>query len=208
VVICSDRAEAMLEGARARAAELGVTNVEFMRLDAEWIDLPLASVDSVLCRFGYMLTSDPLAALRETRRVLRPGGRVALAVWDAIERNPWAQVPGAVLRERGLLAPPAAGAPGPFALADADRLQALLEGAGFQEVELEPLELEESHPDFDSFWESRLDLSRSFHDAVLSQPQTRITEIRGELAERIAQYAGPDGGLEVPARVLLAAASA
>ncbi len=48
----------------------------------------------MLCRWGYMLMADPAAALAETRRVLRPGGRLALAVWDSIERNPWASLPG------------------------------------------------------------------------------------------------------------------
>src|ERR1700689_575025 len=89
-LIVPAQSEAMLEGARLRAHELGLTNVEFQVLGGEWIDLPVASVDAVLCRWGYMLMADPLASLLETRRVLRPGGRVALAVWDRIERNPWA----------------------------------------------------------------------------------------------------------------------
>ena len=93
-VIISDQAEAMIAGARERAAALGLSNVEFRTLTAEWIDLPVASVDAVLCRWGYMLMVDPLAALRETRRVLRPGGRLALAAWDHIGDNPWAALPG------------------------------------------------------------------------------------------------------------------
>src|SRR5260370_16893421 len=106
----------MLEGAGAGAAERGLDNVEFQVLNAEWIDLPLASVDIVLCRYGYMLMADPAAALSETRRVLRPGGRAGLAVWDAIEANPWAGAPGGVLRERGLTALGDATPPAPFAL--------------------------------------------------------------------------------------------
>jgi SAM-dependent methyltransferase len=105
-VIVSDQAEAMLDGARARADALGLHNVEFQRLNAEWIDLPVASVDAVLCRWGYMLMADPSSALSETRRVLRPGGRLALAVWDAAEGNPWAQLPARELIERGLASPP------------------------------------------------------------------------------------------------------
>ena len=97
-VVISDQADAMLSGARERAAELGLANVEFQAINAEWIDLPVASVDAVLCRWGYMLMADPAAALGETRRVLRSGGRVGLAVWDAIEHNPWASLPGAELR--------------------------------------------------------------------------------------------------------------
>jgi SAM-dependent methyltransferase len=101
-VILSDQAEGMLEGARERAAELALTNVEFQVWNAEWIDLPVASVDAVLCRWGYMLMADPGAALSETRRVLRPGGRLALAVWDALGANPWALAPRLELTERGL----------------------------------------------------------------------------------------------------------
>jgi ubiquinone/menaquinone biosynthesis C-methylase UbiE len=207
-IICSDHAEAMLAAARARAAELGIENIEFRQLDAEWIDLPVASVDAVLCRWGYMLATEPAVALRETRRVLRPGGRLALAVWDVIERNPWAQVTDAVLREQGLLAASAPGAPGRFALADRELLRALLEDAGFQEIALDAIELEEVHPDFESFWATRLDLSRPFRDAVRSQGEERIADIRRELAAKLSPYTAADGRLKVPARTLVAAASA
>jgi SAM-dependent methyltransferase len=208
VVVSSDSSQAMLEAARARAAELGVENVEFALLDAQWIDLPVASVDAVICRWGYMLVGEPAAALRETRRVVRPGGRLALAVWDAPERNPWAAVPNTVIRERGLIPAPTPGAPGPFALGDEGRLRELLEDAGFQEVHIEALDLEEPHPDFESFWETRLDLSRILHDAVLSQSAAEIAEIRAEVAARMAAYASADGRLAVPARTLVASASA
>ncbi len=106
-VILSDQAEGMLDGARERAAELALTNVEFQVWNAEWIDLPVASVDAVLCRWGYMLMVDPGAALSETRRVLRSGGRLALAVWDTVGANPWALAPRLELIERGLAPAPA-----------------------------------------------------------------------------------------------------
>jgi len=207
-VVISDQAEAMLAGARERASALGLSNVEFSVLNAEWIDLPVASVDAVICRWGYMLMTDPSAALRETRRVLRPGGRLALAVWDRIEDNPWAGLPAAELRERGVLAPPDPGEPGPFALAGAERLRELVEGAGFVEVCVEPVELARRHASFDEFWEVTLDLSRRFHDAVLARPQEEISEIRASLAERLSAYTVPDGRLELPARTLAASASA
>ena len=145
-VIVSDQAEAMLEGARARSIALGLANVEFQVLNGEWIDLPLASVDVVLCRWGYMLMADPAAALAETRRVLRPGGRLALAVWDSLEHNPWALEPAQELIARGLTTAPDPAAeptPGPFALGDAWRVQELLEQAGFAEVDVEAVE---AHP--------------------------------------------------------------
>jgi SAM-dependent methyltransferase len=207
-VIISDQAEAMLDGARARAEELGLSNVEFQALNAEWIDLPLASIDAVLCRWGYMLMADPSAALTETRRVLRPGGRLALAVWDSAQHNPWALLPALELIERGINAPPAPGTPGPFALGDRERLRELLEQAGFTEIEVQALDLEQRHPSFESFWETTLDVSRIFHDAVLSRPESEIAEIRAGVAARLEPFKEPDGALNIPARTLVARTSA
>ena len=142
-VVISDQAEAMLEGARERAAELGLENVEFKVLNAEWIDLPVASFDVAICRWGYMLMADPATALGETRRVLRPGGRLALAVWDSVEANPWALLPAQELRERGLAPaadPSGPPPPGPFALGSAERVAELLGDAGYAEGRVEALD--------------------------------------------------------------------
>jgi SAM-dependent methyltransferase len=206
--VISDQAEAMLVGARARAAELGLSNIEFQVINAEWIDLPVASVDVVLCRWGYMLMADPAAALRDARRVLRSGGRIALAVWDNIEHNPWAALPGLELRERGLSSPPAPGTPGPFALGRAEGVYELLEQAGFAEVNVESLQLHRRHASFEEFWETTLDLSRAFHDAVLERPPGEIEQIKTAVQARIAQFEAPDGMLDIPARTLVASASA
>lgn len=207
-VITSDQSEAMLEGARARASQLGLSNVEFQALNAEWIDLPLASVDAVICRWGYMLMVDPATALRETRRVLRPGGRVALAVWDAVERNPWAALPALELRERGLAQPPEPGQPGPFALGNEGRLRELLDDAGFSSVYVQALDLSQRAASFEDFWDMTLDLSRNFHDAVLSRSREEIEQVRASLAERFAPYTDGDGSLAIPMRTLLATAVA
>jgi SAM-dependent methyltransferase len=207
-VIVSDQADAMLDGARARALELGLSNVEFQVIGAEWIDLPLASVDAVLCRWGYMLLADPSAALTETRRVLRPGGRLALAVWDSVQHNPWALLPRLELIERGLGPPPAPGTPGPFALGDPERLRELLAQAGFADVDVQALGVEQRHASFEDFWETHLDISNAFHNAVLSRPEPEIAEIRSGLAARLEPFTEPDGTLAIPGRTLVARASA
>jgi SAM-dependent methyltransferase len=206
--IISDQAEAMLAGARERASELGLTNVEFRVLNAEWIDLPVASVDAVLCRWGYMLMADPLAALLETRRVLAPGGRLALAAWDALEHNPWAALFAQELSARGLSAPPEPDAPGPFALGSRERVGELLQRAGFSAVRVEALDLWRRHASFQELWETTLDLSRVFHDTVLARPQADIEQISRALQARFAPYRAADGSLQIPARTLVASASA
>jgi ubiquinone/menaquinone biosynthesis C-methylase UbiE len=207
-VIVSDQSEAMLDGARSRALALGLSNVEFQVLSAEWVDLPVASVDAVLCRWGYMLVADPAAALAETRRVLRPGGRVALAVWDALEHNPWARARYEQLRAHGLAAVPQPGEPGPFTLADEARVRELLQRAGFGEVRLDGVAIEWRHDSFEEFWRVSLDLSPGFGHALAEQPQERVAAVRAAVAGELAAFAAADGELTIPGRALVAAASA
>jgi SAM-dependent methyltransferase len=207
-VIISDQAEGMLEGARERAAKLELSNVEFQVLNAEWIDLPLASVDAVLCRWGYMLMADPGAALTETRRVLRPHARLALAVWDEIEHNAWARLPALELLERGLVEQPPPGTPGPFALCAPGRVRELLEGAGFSDVVVETVDVVQRHPSFESFWDMSLDVTRTFHDVVLGRPGAEIAQIRESLRTRLGEFTERDGSIALPGRSIVASADA
>jgi SAM-dependent methyltransferase len=208
MLISSDASENMLELARARASELGIENVEFKRLELEWIDLPTASVDVVMCRWGVMLIVDPEAALREARRVVVPGGRMVLAVWDRPELNPWATLTDRAMIELGYATRHDPNGPGMFALAAPGRLQDLLEGAGFLEVVVESLELPRPPLTPADGIAEELDLSRAFADAY-----ERLSDVeRRGLQERVASlgetYAGPDGRLILPARSLVAAATA
>jgi SAM-dependent methyltransferase len=207
VVIETDAVDAMLGVAKGRARDLGAKNVEFKRMELEWIDLPTASVDAVLCRWGLMFALDTEAAVREIRRVLRPGGRMAIAVWDAPELNPWATIPTRALIELGHAEPPDPTAPGMFTLADAGRLRDLLHSAGLVEVVVESLALMREENGVDDFLKSTLDLSRPFAEArdQLSASQWQ------EVEQRIAALAEPharNGRLVFPARSLVAAASA
>ena len=208
-VLISDQAEAMLEGARVRARELGISNVEFKVLNAEWIDEPLASFDAVVCRFGYMLMADPGAALTETRRVLRPGGALALAVWDELARNPWAALPREALRLHGLGGePPPPGTPGPFSLGDGARLLELIEDAGFAGAEIIDVPIEQRYRDFEQMWETVLDVSPTFHEAVMEQPAARVEEIRATLRELLAAHPAADGAIALAGSVHVARADA
>jgi len=207
-LICSDHSAGMVEVARERAAALGLHNVEFRVLGGEWIDLELASVDAVLCRWGYMLMVDPAAAMRETRRVLRSGGRLALAVWDTRESNPWSVIPTSVLIEHGLAKPPVPGTPGPFAIADRELLEAMLEEAGFTDILIDAVEVPRRAPDFDSWWAMHLDLSAAALAAFRQADQTQTEAVEAELVARLHFYTAPDGSLSVPGRTLVARALA
>jgi SAM-dependent methyltransferase len=207
-LICSDAVEGMLEVARERAAEQGIDNVEFKQLQLEWIDLPTASVEAILIKWGVMLAVDPEAALRECRRVLKPSGHIALAVWDAPEKNPWATIPQQALVELGHIDAPVPNAPGMFALADPARLRDLMDDAGLFDVLIEPIPMPRHYPNLNAWIGETIDLSRSFR-AVWSQLDD---EGRGTLRERMSELAAPFTGGEatlfLPAASLGASASA
>jgi ubiquinone/menaquinone biosynthesis C-methylase UbiE len=207
-LISSDFAEAMLDVARARAAELGIENVDFRVLNAESLELEAGSVDAILCRWGYMLMADPGAALRESRRVLRPGGRVALAAWDAPELNPWISAAADQMAERGHAPPRDPDAPSMFAFAAPGRTEELLQDAGFMDIRVEPLEFTNRYDSVDHWWGALLALGRPFAQMVEKLSADEVAAIRAAAAAQLAPYARPDGGLALPARVLVAAASA
>ena len=91
-VLGIDLSGQMIDAAQRRARERTVSNVDFARMDAEVLDLPDASFDVVLCALGLMYLPDPEAAVREMRRVLRPGGRLVLVVWGKRSRCGWSVV--------------------------------------------------------------------------------------------------------------------
>ncbi len=205
-LICSDATEAMLETARERATRQGLDNVEFKQLELEWIDLPAATVDAVLCRWGVMLSVDPGAALREARRVLRPGGRIALAVWDEPARNPWATIPGRAMVELGHSAPPDPNAPGMFALAAPGRLAEVLEDAGFVEVVLDAVEIERKYESVERYIEETLDLSGVFLEGFGRLGERERGEVQRRIAALAAEFTAADGTIRLPGRSLVATA--
>jgi len=126
-----DLSGAMIAVARARGG-----NARFLRGDAQVHPFPAAGFDVVISRTGAMFFGDRDAAFANLARATRPGGRLALLVWQAVEHNPWiVTITTALAAGRDLPAPPE-GAPGPFALADPDRVRRLLAGAGYSHVEL------------------------------------------------------------------------
>ena len=205
-LISTDFSPAMVEVARRRGAELGLGNVDYRAIDAERIELDSGSVDGVLCQSTFMLIADRAAALAEARRVLRPGGRLALSVWGAHERNPWASMGGMILVERGHMLAPEPEAPGVFSMASEERTSALLDVAGFTSVRAEAVPVRFAFCDLDAYEQWLIDVAGPFAMVVRGLLEDERQEFRARLTKAFVPFA-TDGGYELPGVALCAVAS-
>ena len=200
-VIVTDFTPEMVAAARRRAEELGVHNAEFRVLDAERMDLETDSVDGVLCRWAYMLMIDPAKAFAETRRVLRPGGRLAFSVWAARERNPALSLVGTVLVELGHIPPPDPEEPGAFAMADPRRIRELVVGTGFAEPEIEEVTFSLPFADRNAYWRYLTETSASSSPVLRSLPSEEQDSVREQIHEAARPFQS-DEGYDFPALCL------
>lgn len=202
-VMANDIAEAMLEHVRANARATGLDNVDTLHGAAEDLDVDPGSFDAVVCRLGLMLFDDPAAALAAVRRVLRPGGRVAVVVFTTPATNPFMAKPMEILLRHAGKAPPAPGQPGIFALGGPGALERLLGDAGFVDVELRtlavPLRMASAAETLTMMQEAFGAYRAVVHDCPESVREAAWAEVAGVL-----EGFGTPGGFVAPAEVLIA----
>ena len=196
-----DISTVMLERARERIKEAGQGQVDFENADAQ-THVFHARFDLVFSRFGVMFFADPRAAFANLRSALRPGGRLAFLCWQPVAKNPWMMVPTAAAASHvELPPPPEPNAPGPFAFGDDERVRGILEGAAFEDVQLEAyeeglllgggLELDET---IDFFVRGVGPLSR-----ILSElTPEKVDRVKAAVREAIEPYQ-TDDGVRMPA---------
>ena len=202
-VVLSDVAPEMVAIAAERAAGRrqhgdGPRQVTARVIDLEQIDLPENAVDIVVCREGLMFAVDPGAAAREIARVVRPGGRVAVAVWGPRDRNPWLGILADAIEEHTGLPVPPPGVPGPFSLGAEGALETTLIGAGFEQVRIEEVPLPTHDASFEEYWQLRVDLAGPLKRVLAGLPAEDLKMIRETVRERLSRYRRPDGSLEIP----------
>lgn len=135
-----DIASTMLDAGRSRASKEGVDNIEFVHADVQVSDIGEAEFDAAFSQFGVMFFADPVAAFRNVGRSLKPGGRLSFACWQNVFANEWMLIPAAAAMAAAGATPqlPGPDQPGPFSLADPDRVRSILEEAGFTDIEVAP----------------------------------------------------------------------
>lgn len=154
--------------ATRRAADASAANVRFISGDAQVDDMPGGPFDAVMSQFGVMFFADPVAAFRNIRRHVRPGGRMVFACWQPAAKNAWFPMPVLAKYAPGPPAPAAGGGPppGPFAFGDVAYVRGILTGAGFGDLRHEAIEHdvvvpEDSMYERDIFDAMRLDAPRA-----------------------------------------------
>ena len=189
-VVCTDISTEMLAFGKERAAAAGLANVEFVEADTERLDFPDESFDAVLSRAGLMLLPDVAGTLRRLRAFLKPGGRLAASV-----SGPPAAVQMAaglpILYDEFRLPPP--GRPGIFALADAERLAALVAGAGFRDVATGTMNVVFATDTPEQFTKFIRDVSPTIAALVDEQPPAVQERVWEKVTAGWARFRGADG---------------
>jgi ubiquinone/menaquinone biosynthesis C-methylase UbiE len=198
-----DPAPEMVGAARRAAERLGVRNAEFEVASADRLPFAAARFDAVVSRFGAMFFPSPVDAAREMLRVLKPGRRLALAVWGCAERNPFFYALQRVIDRYADSAPPAADAADAFRFAAPGKLRDVLDEADAMATSERLLEFAIQAPvPVEEFWTLRCEISEKLREKIGTFSSERLREVRREGLEALREYS-TDRGMSFPAQVLI-----
>ena len=205
-VLATDISEGIVELARQVAHERGFTQIETRAMDGEILDLPDASFDAVLCRLGLMYMPHPVTALREWRRALKSGGRVAVAVFSTPDRNSWGAVPASIIRGRAQLPPPVPGQPGPFSLGAPGVLEDIFNQAGFASPEVRAVPVPHRAASAAEYVQVAREAFGGFNAMIAHLPSQERESVWNEIEGSLRSFESPDG-FEAPGECLVVAAT-
>jgi len=191
-VLGLDCCDAFLKKARSDATAAGVTNIRFIAADVQTYPFK-AEYDLCFSRFGMMFFASPVAAMRNVRKALKPGGRLIFITWRTIDDNPWFGVPKEVVLR--FLPPPGEDAqtcgPGPFSMASTALVTAQLKAAGFDDITFDrtdgPVMVGSSVEEAMQFQLALGPAGEVFREAG-EQAERRRTEIEAALRDELARY--------------------
>jgi SAM-dependent methyltransferase len=198
-VLATDLSAAMLNVAAEAARKTGLTNIETRVMNAESLDLDSNSFDAVICRLGLMLFSHPPKALREVRRVLKPGGKIAALVFSTMEQNPYQGIPLAIARGLGGITPPH------FALGEPRLLRETFQEGGFPNVTVHAVS-------FQRHFSSAAEVIRSMREtiflreAMANLDNSKREKAWAEIEEQLNRLDSPTG-IEMPGELLIGVAT-
>lgn len=201
-ITITDLSEQMLDIAREHAAQKGIENVAFNACDVCELPYPDDTFDAISCRMGFMFFPDMALAAKEMARVLKPGGRIATAVWNVPEKNFWVgAIAGTINRNMELPAPPP-GAPGMFRCAKSGLIEELFKEAGLTNT-LEKEVTSQMHcGTTDVFWNCMTEVAAPFVAALSKADDAMKEKIRREVFQLVNDKY-PEGNVVLDSSALL-----
>jgi ubiquinone/menaquinone biosynthesis C-methylase UbiE len=201
-VIITDLSENMLEIAKEQAKERGINNIETRACDV--CELPFAdnTFDSISCRFGFMFFPDMLLAAKEMVRVLKPGGRIAVAVWNVPEKNFWVTVTGGAINRNMQLPVPPPEAPGMFRCAKEGLIQELFQQAGLKNTSEKEVTGKLRSGTADVYWNMITEVAAPFVAALNQADDAMKEKIKAEVYQALNQKY-PDGNIIIDSSALV-----
>jgi len=205
-VVGIDPAAGLIEASRRAAERLSLNNARFETAGVDSLPFPDDRFDAVVSRFGAMFFPAPVAGAREMLRVLKPGKKIAFAVWHFRDNNPFHDVLGRIVDP--VLPPPELppDAPEPFRFAATGKLQAIVAEAGAADpverlfrfsidVPLSP----------EDFWDLRMEMSEKLRDRLAALQTDDFQDLKRRSLAAFQKYSSASG-LSFPAEVRLVSA--
>lgn len=201
-VIIADISEDMLAIARENASNRNISNIETIVCDA--CELPFAdnTFDAVSCRFGFMFFPDMMLAAKEMYRVLKPGGKIATAVWNVPEKNFWVTVIMETISRNIELPPPLPGSPGMFRCAEDGLMTELFQKAGLKNVSQKEIPGKLSSGTTDVYWTMMTEVGAPIVAALSKADDATNKKIREEVYQALNQKF-PDGNIIIDSSALV-----
>jgi ubiquinone/menaquinone biosynthesis C-methylase UbiE len=193
----------MVAAARREASRLGLGNAQFEVAFADHLPFPPNTFDAVVSRFGVMFFPSPVDGVREMLRVLKPGKRLALAVWHFAERNPFHYSLSRVMDRYVHSQPPAPDALDAFRFASPGKLREVLVEAGVTDSTERLLRFTiDAAMSVEDYWTLRIEMSDKLREKIRALSERQVTEVKRQGLESLREYS-TDRGMSFPAEVLI-----
>jgi ubiquinone/menaquinone biosynthesis C-methylase UbiE len=202
-VLGVDPVQEMVEAARREANRRGFQNVSFEVAFADKLPFQANTFDAVVSRFGVMFFPSPIDSVREMLRVLKPGGRISMAVWHFAERNPFHYSLSQVVERYVDSPPPAPDSPEPFRFAAPGKLLAVFSNAGAVAASERLLRFAIRAPiSVEDYWAIRSEMSEKLRTKLAMLSEEKLAELKLEVLEALGPHSA-NGVVSFPAEVLI-----
>ena len=202
-VMCTDAIGEMVAAAKSEAARRGLNNIQFQQCLADSLPFENNSFDAAVSRLGVMFFPDPVKALREILRVVKPEGSLSFAVWHESSANPFAYIVTDVISRHIKTEPADPDAPGAFRFAAPGKLVRVLTEAGATNVRERLLKFKiEASISREEFWEMRSATSGTLREKLDSLSSDLRLRIANEVKEAVADFF-PNERMSFPAQMLV-----